>query len=251
MGSVILINGITSNSITTNTNGDNLLIPIYCPINDQANGTTLMMSGLPTLYIAFLKMSAFNSITSVNRIYSIKYDSTNSIYFTVITNEVVDAGNYYKEDFVVVNNPKLFTNVPNGNEFYNYLFTLRWAPYTSVITDNNNILYFYYGNKSGSSTDANANCTGHTLLINSSVVSIDSTTTNIKKSGFLNATNPAVYDGASKKFYYLGNEFNRAIMMGLGLATNPGATTDVSIGKLASQSLDNETSTYYLTGIIR
>ena len=249
MGSVILINGITSNSITTNTNGDNLLIPIYCPINDQANGTTLMMSGLPTLYIAFLKMSAFNSITSVNRIYSIKYAA--SIYFTVITNEVVAAGNYYKEDFVVANNPLLFTNTPTGNEFYNYLFTLRWAPYTSVITDNNNILYFYYGNKSSTSTDANANCTGHTLLINSSVVSIDSTTTNIKKSGFLNATNPAVYDGASKKFYYLGNEFNRAIMMGLGLATNPVAGADYTIGKLASQSLDNETSTYYLTGIIR
>jgi hypothetical protein len=243
MGSVVLITGISSNSITTNTNGDNLLIPIYCPLNDITTDTYIHYNGLPTLYMAFMKMSAFNSIDSVNKIFNVK--TAGPIYSTVITNEADTTVNFYKNAYT---NPTLFTEATN---FYNYLFTLRWTPYTSVITDNDNILYFYYGNNSGTfTTDSTPNCTGHVLLINSGIVSINSVTTNIKKSGFINVTDPAVYD-RTKKFYYLGNEFQKAIMMGLGNATNPADTTDKSIGAFSAQSLSLETSTYYLTGINR
>jgi hypothetical protein len=201
--------------------------------------------------MAFMKMSAFNSITSVNRIFTVKNDTK---FNTVITSEAnatsVANVDYYKANFDVGNNPKLFAD--SSTFFYNYLFTLRWAPYTSVITNNDNTLYFYYGNNSGVTfvADTAANCTGHTLLINSAIVTIDSVITNIAKSGFLNATNPAVYN-KSKKFYYLGIEFNQVIMMGLGLATNPGLTTVKTIGAFSAQSLALETSTYYLTGIKR
>merc|ERR1712032_1137256 len=249
MGSVVFVTGISSNSITTNTNADNLLIPIYCPINDSTNNTIVQRSGIPTLYMAFMKMTSFNSVASVNRIYSTKMNNanTNFQYATIITNETI--GNlYYKDAFT---NPELFLN-SSPNKFYDYLFTLRWAPYTSTITNANNTLYFYYGNNSGTfTTDPNPNCTGHTLLLNSSLVTLNSVTTNIKKAGFLNVTNPAVYDGSSSKFYYLGNEFNKAIMMGLGLATNPVTGADYTIGKFSAQALTSETSTYYLTGVNR
>jgi hypothetical protein len=247
MGSIVMVTGISSNSITTNTNADNLLIPIYCPINDIVNSTHKARSGIPTLYMAFMKMSAFNSVTSVNKIYSVKSDT--NVYNTIISPDAVKpAGtDYYKAAFTT--NPSLFTSSAN---FYNYLFTLRWAPYTSTITNNDNILYFYYGNNSGTfSAQAGTNCTGHILMINSSIVTLDTVTTNIKKSGFLNATDPAVFNKSTSKFYYLGNPFNNAIMMGLGLATNTGLTTTKTIGAFSAQALTSETSTYYLTGIKR
>jgi len=55
----------------------------------------------------------------------------------------------------------------------------------------------------------------------------------------------------AKKFYYLGNEFNKAIMMGLGLADNPATGTGYTVGAFSAQPLSSETSTYYLTGINR
>jgi len=257
MGSVIFITGISSNSITTNTNADNLLIPIYCPISDATNQTITQRSGIPSLYMAFMKMSSFNSVTSVNRIYSVKLQVVASPvtafqYATIITNEaIIGSGpvvDYYKA--VPTTNPTLFKT--SVSDFYNYLFTLRWAPYTATITNFDNILYFYYGNNSNNfSANANANCTGHSLFINSSVASINPISSKIKSSGFKNVEAPAVYDGANKKFYYLGNEFNKAIMMGLGLTTNPAAVAVKTIGAFSPQSLDNETSTYNLVGINR
>jgi hypothetical protein len=252
MGSVVFVTGISSNSITTNTNADNLLIPIYCPINDTSKTTTIQMSGLPTLYMAFLKMSAFNDISSVNKIYNMKYTTGVAKYLTIITSEAngVAGAQYYKQNFGNNSLPNLFNST---TLFYNYLWTLRWTPYTSTINNNDNILYFYYSNKASftAATGGNNNCTGHTLLINSNVVSINADITKIKRYGFSSVQEPAVYQG-SKKFYYLGNEFNKAIMMGLGLANNPGdAIASQTTGLFTAQVLTSEASTYYLEGINR
>ena len=241
MGSLVLVTGITSNSITTSSNVSNLMIPIYCPINDTGSAPTVKhYGGLPTVYMAFMTMSAFNSITSVNRIYSHKTGT--NLFYTVIS-PVAGSANYYRA-FANFANADLFASSTDYNK---YLFTLRWATYTSTITNNDNILYVYYNNASGAAPLAtNPNCTGHTFLVNSTIVTVDST--NLTKSGFANATDPFLFNG-TKKFYYLGFEFNKAIMMGLG-NVSPNAA-DTAIGAFSQQLLTKDVSTLYLTGIRR
>jgi len=249
MGSLVLVTGITSNSITTNSNAHNLMIPIYCPIHDTTSGTLKQFSGLPTLYMAFISMTAFNSISTVNRIYRHQAKPSGSLYFTIVSpvagKDATPNVNFYRAaaDFA---NPNLFANSTDYNK---YLFTLRWATYTSTITNADNILYLYYNTASATVTaDQNANCTGHALLINSSIVSVDSS--NITKSGFANTSDPFLFNG-TKKFYYLGNEFNKSIFMGLGNAIPSPTASTYTIGAFSQHLLTNENSTLYVTGIKR
>ena len=249
MGSLVLVTGITSNSITTTTTSsvvNNLLIPIYCPIHDTTNNVSHQYNGIPTLYMAFLSMTAFNSITSVNRIYAHKNSTPTS--FTVLTSAIQNSQNYYRTNATPTTvdqfiNAKLSTDSTN---YLNYLFTLRWAPYTSVITNSDNILYLYYYNTNTAPSTTNQNCTGHVLLFNTSLITIDST--NITKVG-ITGGDPALFNG-TKNFYYLGYKFNKSIAIGLG-NTNPGATTTYSTGAISTQNLNLETSAYYVTGIKR
>jgi hypothetical protein len=242
MGSLVLVTGITSNSITTGSNVNNMMIPIYCPIHDAATGAaSKYFSGLPTLYMAFMTMSAYNSISSVNRIYT--HTAASSLNYSVISPSASKDGavDYYRTDFA---NAALFSNSTDYNK---YLFTLRWASYTSTATNNDNTLYLYYNTVSATVTAAtNLNCTGHTFLINSSIVSIDST--NLTKSGFNNATDPFLFNG-TKKFYYLGFEFNKAIILGLGNASPN--TGDFNIGSFSQHLLTKDTSSLFLSGIRR
>jgi len=251
MGSLVLITGITSNSITTTSNSvaNNLMIPIYCPIHDTTSNTVKQFSGLPTLYIAYVSMTAFNSISSVNRIYRHKIRSAS---FATIISPVAYADanvNYYKDPTAgtpMFNNPDLFASSTN---YYTYIFTLRWATYTSTITNADNILYLYYNSASTTvSADPNANCTGHVFLINSTSIVVDST--NLSKAGFNNTTDPYLFNG-TKKFYYLGNMFNKAILMGLGNTSPAVSASTFTIGAFSQNSLTSETSTLYLTGIKR
>jgi hypothetical protein len=132
MGSVILINGIANGAITTNANVDNLLIPIYCPVYHTSTGSEYV-NGLPSLYIAFLSMTSYTSITSLNMIFTQKVDTAK--YTSIITSDG-------QESYRTPNAAKVFTD---NNAYFNYLFTLRWADYTSVLTDNDSILYLFYG----------------------------------------------------------------------------------------------------------
>lgn len=136
MGSLIVFNGIANGAITSNQNADNLLIPVYCNIHNADKGTSFV-NGLPTLYMAFLSMTSFNSITSVNRIFSQKVD--NDKYTTVISSMGLDTATARS---------KMTTNkvLTDSNTFQNYLFTLRWADYTSTVKDNDSLMYLYYGN---------------------------------------------------------------------------------------------------------
>jgi len=135
MGSLVLINGITNGAITTNSNADNLLIPIYCPIVDDSKGKGFI-NGLPTLYMAFLSMTSYTSITSVNMIFTQKISSTK---FTSVISSV---GLSYRGSGQT-GAAKVFSDSSN---YQNYLFTLRWADYTSTLTDNDSLLYLFYGN---------------------------------------------------------------------------------------------------------
>ena len=136
MGSLILIQGISNKSITNKSNDDNLLIPIYCPMHDLFNGIKYL-NGLPTLYMAFLKMSSFNNIDSINRIYSQKIGDEK--FTTVITHTQND-------EFSYRSNPSVANVFNNENEYHNYLFNLRWADYSSILKESDNILYLHYGN---------------------------------------------------------------------------------------------------------
>lgn len=251
MGSVVFITGISGNSITSNTNADNLLIPIYCPIHDTTSaaptvGTIKHFNGLPTLYMAYLTMSSYSSITSVNKIFNHTFSSTSANVLTIITptNVAYTSGDYYRDSDDFTNAGLFGTTTPQ-----NYLVTLRWATYTSAANLSDNTLYMYYGNASGLTTTpvTNGNCTGHVWLINSSIT-ID--TTNLAKSGYTDTQLPSAFNG-TKKFYYLGFEFSKSVMMGLGSSKNAFATSAPYVGALTPQALTSETSVNYLTGIKR
>lgn len=135
-GSMVFINNISEGKVTTKNGNDsnNLLIPIYCPIDDSAS--ILHRNGLPSLYMTFLTMSKYNEISSVNRIYSAKVSS--GLNATINNAAAVKSDSYRSLPFTK-------TDLFHDNaKFKNYLFTLRWAPYNDI---NDNILYLYYGNK--------------------------------------------------------------------------------------------------------
>jgi hypothetical protein len=136
MGSILITNNINSGIVTTSNaenNSNNLLIPIYCPIDDSVNKNIIHRNGLPTVYMAFLSMENYNEISSVNTIYSAKVGKDLS---STINNAAAFNSNSYKTSFVKT---ELFHE---GSKYINYLFTLRWAPYDSV---DDGSLFLYYG----------------------------------------------------------------------------------------------------------
>ncbi len=243
MGSLIMITNISGNSITTVNSVDNLqnnlLIPIYCPINDTVKKTINFLNGIPTLYITFLTMHGYNNIVSVNRIFSYKFQTDSKNQFVILTPNT-DSDKYYRnrEYFLPA---KAFTGESDST---NYLFTLRWAPYTINME---NVLYLYYGHIAENFSAQNKlNCTGHVLLINQNKVSIDSAM--LYHSG-INGGDPALYNG-NKKFYYLGFEFHKAILIGLSSKYDV-PLSENGVGMFTPQNLSNESSNYSISGIIR
>jgi hypothetical protein len=134
MGSMVIIHNISGNVTTSTSNNslNNLLIPIYCPIDDTQS--IIHRNGLPTVYMAFLSMENYNEISSVNRIYSAKV--ANGLNATINNASAVNSNSYKTLPFALTD---LFHD---KIKYINHLFTLRWAPYD--ISDDSS-LYLYYG----------------------------------------------------------------------------------------------------------
>merc|ERR1711957_1165685 len=118
-------------------------------------------------------------------------------------------------------------------KYYNYLFTLRWADYSSTVTNNDSLLYLYYGsvdtNKHTFAAQDLSICSGYTLLLNESLI-VDSTKL---ASTLMSTATPQYYNG-TKKFYYLGNAYTKSLMFGFGQSEISIKATDAE-GKLFSK----------------
>jgi len=225
LGSQLLFTGASANAVvTTATSGTYppLFIPYYCPkqLGVTAGSGASQANSLPTIVGGWMTYSAYNSVTSINRIY----------YFTQTTGSL--------------SIPVFFGNVASqktgtfGSSGLN-LATLRWNPY---LTTPANILYIYNGSVQANAAGTAVPCTGFSLLFVSGIA-IDSTVSTFTYS--VAFTTQGKYS-SSKNYYTLGKQFNQAIFGG-------GLTTGISLTGVnpVVSTTNTPTASLSITGLIR
>ncbi len=128
----------------------------------------------------------------------------------------------------------------------------------------NNIKFLGVVKKEISKPIQDSNCTGHILLISTNRILIDPN--NVTQKGFytadpLSKSEPAFISNSSKKFYYLGNPFNKTLMFGLGTKMVTDSKSQIDLGAITetkdavttprSGQIESSTSHFIITGIKR
>jgi hypothetical protein len=170
MGSTIYLTSVSSTFLTsTADNNSNMFIPYYCPrflTGYMAAGATVGTKTalpFPLVMAAYTTMGGYNSITSVNTWVTYSESTGANKAVKVLMNKYVAAvGQTYSKTVDVV------AGLATANV---YQATLKWTPYTTTDTTQNN-LYVYNGTTAAAGTAVI--CTGHSLFISSSI-SIDTT----------------------------------------------------------------------------
>jgi len=244
MGSLILISQKKDvsmiNSIQKETQQRNLLIPIYCPIK---NDKIYFGNGIPSLYITSIKMSAYNDITSIEKIMSVNINDkptndTNSLYSVIISSVYSSTSNIdlYRSS---INQTTPNSINSNSLNFKKNLITIRWAPYTTNQENFANYIYLYLGSKDINTPNL-GKCTSHVLLLNESI-EVDRDKLNTSFVGYIN------YFPKINKFYFLGKEFSHSIYVGLQDNNYP-TNDNITLG---SGKFNVETADMYFVGVKR
>jgi len=240
-GSVLYFTSVTSSSLTVSSGTEkSLYVPYYCPrlLSDTAStpvslgaasGTSLVY---PLFIASWVSASAYNNISSLNQNVMATNDVTTPRQAgRLFTARIVGTASTTK-----INLTKLTTSAVTKAVVKSSI--LRFGQYTG--TDNNLYVFNGYGATAGTSTT----CSGHTLLLSSSI-SLDTSVTLNFVAGF---TGSIESYNSSKFFYVLGKAWNKAIFYGLNLLSGTtGFTTQDNMAALAPSTAS--TSGNYYTGI--
>jgi len=233
MGSWIAITGVSSANVTgtDSSNRPPLLIPFYCPFSDDATSTGNLVFGhqrLPLVMVTWMNMSSHTSF-SVNKF--VGYTSTGAAVDRIRNTLILNRTNLAVEGGIMFKDLAITLEIPT--------VTLKFAQYTSAVTNAENLLYLF-----NTSTGKSGHCTGHTLFLTKDI-SVDAAGVvpsfpASPKSGTFGINN-------TKNFFVWGKAFSRAVLTGIGSYTYNGADTNVNI-PVATTS---DVSTILWTGIRR
>ena len=229
LGASLILNGVTSNSVTTqsSTNIPNLLMPYYCPIKSDTTGSTNKITlNDPIVTVHWLSMTSYNSISKTSNIIA----DTSSI----------TAGNINIVRQVSIQDRK--TTIVNNTSGVIYNSTLRFATYSSSVIGNDKLLYLYNGTNKAVSA-GNINCSSQVLFTNSKI-SLDKPE-NISYSGSVSFITSSVL--SIKKAYIFGKPFTQAIFSTTGTSTAAPFTFPFTANTLPLPSL----TSFSYQGIIR
>lgn len=220
LSSIVILNGISSNSVTTQsfTNQPNLHIPYYCPLysNDtnSVDKNSIILND-PIVTIQWMSMTSYNSISNVSNIIS-------------------DA-----------NSNKQIANQDRKSNGINLTFaskSLASLRYSSL-SSNFNRLYLYNGTNKQASL-LNINCSCNVLFFNENIPFPNQNTLSTIVYNGISSLN-TYYSLSTKSIYIKGKKFSNIIISSSGNSSTSPSNFIFSISSFPLQS----TSSYYYEGL--
>ena len=231
LSSVIYMNGITSNSVTTldATIIPNLLIPYYCPIVTDPIINKIVLND-PIVTIQWATLKSYSSIERTSNIIS--------------ENGSIKAGSLNIAKQISIQDRKT-TTINNQNATF-YPGTVRFAQYSSNLLDSEKMLYLYNGTNKDAST-GNVNCSSNIVFLHPDIK-------------FSEDKNIVIYPNVSsntfttqnlKRITILGKIFDKTILTTTGSSNSAPLTYSFTSSNLASDISLPSTSNFYYKGILR